>query len=79
MPLARAWSADDYDLIEKLADLGLPCSEIRRYFSPMPTANAMRCVMARAGIQNGKGRGRPSKDDHAKWAAIHAQWKTGEL
>ena len=76
---ARAWSADDYDLLEQLTEFGLTCMEIRRYFTPMPTATAIRCALERAGIPMVKKRGRPTKSERAEWEKIYERWKAGKL
>lgn len=79
VPDARAWKAEDYDLIEKLIMHRLPVTEIRRYFTPMPTTTAMRCAMTRAGFTSGARRGRPTKADRTHWASVHRLWREGKL
>lgn len=69
----QRWTAEDYDLMERLAPLGMSAREMSRYFSPQPDGEALRSAAARAGISLGWRAGQPSRADRERWEQIRAE------
>lgn len=73
-PPSRRWTADDYDLLERLAALGLNAEEMTLYFADPPvTRRALYEAVQRAGIRLTVGMGRPSNAQRAEWRRIREE------
>lgn len=75
----RAWSAEDYDLIEELIeDYGMTAREIRFYFDPFPTATAVEQAIRRADIDYSPGPGRISHKKLEEWREVRKAFLSPE-
>jgi hypothetical protein len=66
------YTAEDYDLIESLLDVGLPHVRIAAYLDPPTTPALLRSAMNRAGIGEPWSRGRPTREEVERWDEIEA-------
>lgn len=67
------WTAEDYDQVERLIDLGLPAYEIAQLIDRDTTADALRAAMRSAGIAMARPAGRPTSADRERWKATRLE------
>jgi hypothetical protein len=72
------WTAEEYDLIEELAEQGLTCEAMRWYFDPVPSIDSMKSALIHGGIPGRYARGlsrKPTRKEQEKWAEMLVEWE----
>lgn len=71
------WTAEEYDLMEDLADLGMTTNVMALFFNPRPSPSALGAAMQRAGIPGRWERLKLKKPTNAElnhWAKVYGKW-----